>query len=383
MTAIDLQVGLRRGDFQLALRCNIPAEGVTALLGPSGSGKSTVLRMIAGLQRPQDGRIVYGGRVWFDGARGVHVPTQRRRIGFVFQDYALFGHLTVAENVAYGLPRAQRRQTVARWLQRLHLAGYADRYPDHLSGGQRQRVALARALAPQPEVLLLDEPFSAVDATLRRHLRQELLETVTSMRRPVVLVSHDLDDARYLADRVGVVVDGRLLRWGPTAAVFTDPGCRAVAEVVGWSNFLPVRSMSGRRVAGAWGELDLEQEPTVDTAWVGIRPEHVQLAPATGAGLPAVIERITELGAVRSLQCRLRDDTVVYVQRPWDVPLPAPGEQVRLRLAPSHVRALPQAVSAQGRQATVSGDGCGVPPAADIDGVHDKDDYDHATVRLR
>lgn len=382
MTGIDLQVALRRGDFQLGLSCNIPATGVTALLGPSGSGKSTVLRMIAGLQRPHGGRIACEDTIWFDAARGVHVPIQRRHIGFVFQDYALFGHLTVAENVAYGLPRARRKQTVERWLRRLHLSGYADRYPGQLSGGQRQRVALARALAPEPHVLLLDEPFSAVDATLRRHLRQELLETVTSLRRPVVLVSHDLDDARYLADRVGVLVDGQLLRWGATTEVFTDPGCRAVAEVLGWSNFLPVRSITGQRVAGGWGELDLLQEPSVDTAWIGIRPEHVQLASSTAPGLPAVIERITELGAVRGLQCRLSDDTCIHVQRPWDAPLPAPGEAVRLVLPCSQMRALPQAVPVPTRPPTVVGEALpGALSAEQVAGA--VRDHDQAAARRR
>jgi molybdate transport system ATP-binding protein len=339
MSALHVQVSHRRGDFRLALDHRLPDKGVTALLGPSGSGKSTVLRMIAGLERPLEGSIRCGDELWFDAGRRIHLPPQRRRVGFVFQDYALFAHLTVAENVGYGLPRASRAPQVKRWLERLHLTPYAQRYPHQLSGGQRQRVALARALAPEPDVLLLDEPFSAVDANLRHHLREELLDTVSVLQRPVVLVTHDLDDARYLADRVGVIVDGALLRCGKTLDVFADPGSRAVALVLGWRNFLPVRSIAGRRVAGGWGELDLEQEPSVDTAWLGIRPEHVQMG---REGLSARIERITELGAVRGVTCRLQDGTAVHLQRPWDAPLPAPGEGVRLRLPPAQLRALPE-----------------------------------------
>ncbi|MEJ2059345.1 MAG: ABC transporter ATP-binding protein [Gammaproteobacteria bacterium] len=341
MNMLHVNVDHRRGDFYLRFDHSLPSRGVTALLGPSGSGKSTVLRMIAGLERPQAGCIRHGDTVWCDAANRVHLPPQRRRVGFVFQDYALFAHRTVAGNVGYGLSRPGRDERVNRWLERLHLERYAQRYPHQLSGGQRQRVALARALAPEPDVLLLDEPFSAVDRALRDHLRQELLDTVSALQCPVVLVTHDLDDARYVADRVGVLVDGHLARFGATAEVLADPGSHAVAEVLGWRNLLPVHVIEGRRVGGAWGMLELDGEPEVDTAWLGIRPEHVQLVQEAG-GLPAHIERITELGAVRDVLCRLQDGTALHVQRPWDMPVPAPGEPVRLHLPSRYLRPLPQ-----------------------------------------
>ncbi len=343
MSAISINIVVRRSGFRLRAGLGLPGDGVTALLGPSGSGKTTLLRVIAGLERHAEGKIIAGESIWFDASRRIQLTPQQRRVGMVFQDYALFDHMTVAANVGFGLPRRRRAITVAEWLERLHLGGLAPRYPHELSGGQRQRVALARALAPAPDVLLLDEPFSAVDYTLRRHLRAGLLEVVQDLRLPVIIVTHDLDEARHLAQRVGVLVDGELLRLGPTEAVFADPGSRAIAQVLGWSNFLPVRRLMGRRVAGPWGEIELEREPSIETAWLGIRPEHLRLAHATQPGLPARITGIRELGAVREISCRLEDGTMLTMHRPWDDPVPASGSRVRLHLPLPWLRCLADA----------------------------------------
>ncbi len=214
------------------LHCQ-PGE-LVALVGPSGSGKTTILRAIAGLYRAAFGLVAMNGAVWQDSERGIHLPPQRRRVGLVFQDYALFPHLTVLENVALGvrLPRRQTLDKAREWLARVHLAGLEERMPATLSGGQKQRVALARALARDPAVLLLDEPFSAVDQVTRRRLRLEMAELKHRLEQPIVLVTHDLEEAEMLADRMAVIHRGRILQQGPPLEVMQRPASAEVARLV-------------------------------------------------------------------------------------------------------------------------------------------------------
>ncbi len=346
MSGLNVDVLMQRGKFRMDFRLMIPATGITALLGPSGSGKSTVLRAIAGLERPVGGHIAHAEETWFDAAERVCLPPQKRHVGMVFQDYALFDDKTVAKNVAYGLPKARREERVSEWLERLHLSPYAERYPKQLSGGQRQRVALARALATEPEILLLDEPFSAVDVTLRQHLRRQLQEAVANVNRPVVMVTHDLDDVRYLADYVGVLANGELQRFGPIAEVFADPASRAAAEVLGWQNFLPVHSITGTRVGGPWGAVELDVEPSPNADWLGIRSEHLRIATPEQEGIEAQVLRISELGAVREVECQSDNGTRFYLQRPWDEPLPVSGTRVRLHLPRRYLIPLEETCSA-------------------------------------
>jgi molybdate transport system ATP-binding protein len=208
---------------------------VLALVGPSGSGKSTTLRAIAGLHDPARGRVVCNGAVWFDSEAKIALPARRRRVGMVFQSYALFPHLTAIENVMEALgdraPEA-RRSEAAALLSRMHLDGLENRRPAALSGGEQQRVAVARALARRPEVLLLDEPFSAVDRVTRRRLRRELAEMRRELPMPVILVTHDLDDVTRLADRVCVMHGGRILQTGTVAEVMQHPADAKVAELL-------------------------------------------------------------------------------------------------------------------------------------------------------
>jgi molybdate transport system ATP-binding protein len=211
-----------------------PGE-VLALVGPSGSGKTTALRSIAGLYTPSSGHIVCNGSVWLDGEAGISVPARERRVGMVFQSYALFPHLTAIENVmeALGDLRAAERRSQARaLLARVHLEGLEDRRPAELSGGQQQRVAVARALARRPRVLLLDEPFSAVERVTRRRLRRELAELRRELPMPAILVTHDLDDVKRLADRVCVLSRGRILQTGPVEQVMARPASAEIAELL-------------------------------------------------------------------------------------------------------------------------------------------------------
>jgi molybdate transport system ATP-binding protein len=230
----------RLGDFVLDVDWESP-EPVVALVGPSGSGKTVTLQCVAGLLTPDEGLVALDDRVWFDSARGVDRRSRRRRLGYVFQGYALFPHLTVEQNVAFGLrrrPRAERRDRARAIIERLGLGGLEGRVPRELSGGQQQRVALARALAVDPDLLLLDEPLSALDAPLRRQLRRELADTVREWGKRTILVTHDLAEAYQLADRVVVYESGRVLQAAPKAELLWQPTSERVARLIGLRNIL-------------------------------------------------------------------------------------------------------------------------------------------------
>jgi molybdenum ABC transporter ATP-binding protein len=228
----DLSHSLRSFDLELTLE--VGAETL-ALVGPSGAGKSSVLRVIAGLLRPSRGRVALGEETWLDTARRIDLPPERRSVGLVFQDYALFPHLSVRRNVGFGAPD---RSAVDGLLERFRIAHLADARPSEISGGERQRVAVARALARQPRVLLLDEPLSALDSHTRAAVRGELRDLLASLGLPVLLVTHDFEDAATLADRVGVVVDGRLRQVGTPAELVAAPVDPFVARFTG-ANLVP------------------------------------------------------------------------------------------------------------------------------------------------
>ncbi|MDP1653153.1 MAG: ABC transporter ATP-binding protein [Rhodocyclaceae bacterium] len=239
-TAAGLHAHLRQRTpipLDATLSC-APGE-LLALVGPSGSGKSTLLRCIAGLHAAEGGTIRCNNETWFDTDAGANRPVQARRIGFVFQSYALFPHLTAQENVAtaFGhLPAAERMARAHELLTRVHLDGLERRKPAALSGGQQQRVAVARALARDPAVLLLDEPFSAVDQVTRRKLQQELARLRAHLNIPMLLVTHDLDEARMLADRITILHHGTTLQSGTPDEVMTRPASAAIARLVGLQN---------------------------------------------------------------------------------------------------------------------------------------------------
>jgi molybdate transport system ATP-binding protein len=277
-------------------------EEVVALFGPSGAGKTLTLQCLAGLARPDRGRIVVNGTVVYDSERGLDMPPQRRRVGYVFQGYALFPHLSVADNVAYGLhdrPRGERRRRADDVMGRLGIAELAARRPRELSGGQQQRVALGRALAVDPELLLLDEPLSALDAPLRRQLRLELMGIVREWGKATVLVTHDLAEAFQLADRVVVYEAGRVVQQSPKTELLSAPASERVARLMGVRNILhgAVLKATPDRIQFRWRGQTLEAvnsptrtylpEPGASLAFF-IRPEYVRLirkdrAPADAA----------------------------------------------------------------------------------------------------
>ncbi len=260
---------------------------VVALLGPSGCGKTTLLRLVAGFERPDAGTVEVAGRVAADAA--TWVPPERRRVGMVFQDYALFPHLTVAENVGFGLPRKERATRVDALLATVGLDGLGPRYPHELSGGQQQRVALARALAPSPELVLLDEPWSNVDPFLRESLRGEVTEIMRPLGVTVVLVTHDREEAFSLADRIALVRDGRVVQEGTSEELYYAPATRWAAEFVGAANVLEGRIVAGR-VETPIGVFAANGSAKEDDARVLVRPELLELEP-DAAGMAEVVAR--------------------------------------------------------------------------------------------
>jgi molybdate transport system ATP-binding protein len=229
---------LIQGSFRLPM----DAFSITVLFGPSGSGKTTILRCLAGLEHPDRGWIRFGNEPWFDAARGFTTSPQQRGIGYLFQEYALFPHLKVARNIAYGLsrvPGAERTRRVHELIDLLGLTGLEQRYPRQLSGGQQQRVALARVLARRPRLLLLDEPLSALDAATREPLRRQLRRLLTGFGIPTVLVTHDRIEALALGDRVLVIDQGRICQSGPVLEAFTRPADLVVARLVGVDSIVP------------------------------------------------------------------------------------------------------------------------------------------------
>ena len=239
----------------------LPAGDIGVLIGPSGCGKTTLLRAIAGLERLAQGRIAIGAETLADAAHGTHLAPEARRIGMVFQDYALFPHLSVARNVAFGiahLARDERSQRVQEVLDLVGLADAAQRAPHQLSGGQQQRVALARALAPRPRLLLLDEPFSNLDVELRERLAQELRAILKASATTALFVTHDQQEAFAVGDRIGVMREGLLLQWDDAYALYHRPACRFVAEFIGHGVFAPAQIVSaagGPVVRTALGDL--------------------------------------------------------------------------------------------------------------------------------
>jgi molybdate transport system ATP-binding protein len=223
--SVELDVPLR--SFRLELSLAVAAETV-AIVGPSGAGKSTILRAIAGLLKPHAGHVTVGDEVWFDAAKGIDLDPEDRSVGLVFQQYALFPHLSVQRNVEFG-----GRERATDLMQRLGIAQLAKARPRQLSGGERQRVALARALARDPEVLLLDEPLSALDPHTRDVVRHELAGHLKEFALPTLLVTHDVADALALADRVGVVRDGRIVQMGTAEELAENPADEFVARVFG------------------------------------------------------------------------------------------------------------------------------------------------------
>ena len=339
---------------------------LVALVGPSGCGKSTALRLIAGLEYPDGGEIVIDGEQ-VAGPRAWR-PAEQRRTGVVFQDHALFPHLTVAANVAFGLagrPAARRRARVAEVLDLVAMAGHAGRYPHELSGGEQQRVALARALAPEPAVLLLDEPFSNLDRNLRTQIREDTAKILDQARATVVFVTHDQQEALAIGHRVAVMRAGRLEQVGTPGRVFHAPANRFVATFMGDADFLPARVDGGRLLTEA-GALPAPPGLSTSRSPGGVlevmaRPHEVALEADGGDARvvaaefqgPFIVYRVTLASGrtVRSLQPHTADFPV--------------GAPVTVTLAHGHVPTVLLRDDAVGVELHGSNGGAARPPAGE------------------
>lgn len=369
-TGLRAEIELRRATFHLSAELSAP-PGLTALLGPSGAGKSLTLQAIAGLTDIERGAIHLNGRTLADAQARVATPPRLRRVGYVPQSYALFPHLSVGANIAYGLPnhrdRLAREKRVADLLRLVHLPGYEARAPRDLSGGEAQRVALARALAAQPEALLLDEPFSALDAPTRAAIRDDLRDIVLASGLPTLLVTHDLNEALALASRLIVLATGRVIAQGAVEEVTARPATALAARLLGWGASLPlirVESLGG----GAVVTLPCGQSLTLaadqcapDERWRGagggrarlaLRPERLRVMRSEEGETPhvknilrGVIRSVTAAGPLWSARLTLDGATE------WDAPLDAPfsarewqalgltsGDAVTLELTPGAAR---------------------------------------------
>ncbi|MFG2054422.1 ABC transporter ATP-binding protein [Micromonospora sp. NPDC048930] len=286
---------------------DVPRGDLVAVLGPSGCGKTTLLRCVAGFERVDSGTVRVAGRQVADGH--AHLPPHRRRVAVVPQDGALFPHLSVADNVGYGLDRAERRGgRVEEVLDLVGLSGYGARMPHQLSGGQQQRVAVARALAPRPPLVLLDEPFSALDAQLRAELRADVRQALRADGATAVLVTHDQAEALSMADAVAVMDAGRIVQHGAPAEVYRDPATPWVARFVGDAVLLPA-TVDADGAVTPLGRLPLRGRAVGGAATVLIRPEQLRLAPAGGSAATVVRQAFHGHDALTTL--RLADGTLL------------------------------------------------------------------------
>jgi molybdate transport system ATP-binding protein len=302
----------------------------TVLFGPSGCGKTTVLRCLAGLERPNTGTIRFADETWFDANSRTFAPPQRRDIGFLFQDYALFPHLTVAENIGYGLrrlPTTERRSRVAALLDSFELTGLDGRLPHELSGGQQQRVALARTMARRPRLLLLDEPLSALDAVLREELRGRLRQRLQEFGVPTIIVTHDRTEAIALGDRIVVMDAGRVRQSGSVEAIFSRPVDKETARIVGIETVVAgtvertVDGLAEVRIGTAtvWS---VAPPANIKHVYACFKGEDVAVQRATSTGtsvrnqLQAVIRSLTPEGALVRLGLDCGFDLTALVTRP-------------------------------------------------------------------
>jgi iron(III) transport system ATP-binding protein len=314
----------------------VPRGEILALLGPSGCGKTTFLRLIAGFERPDAGTIALGGRSVSQ--NGTHLAPEKRHVGVVFQDYALFPHLCVGDNVAFGVKGDEDCDTRVRdVLHLVGLTGQGDRFPHELSGGQQQRVAIARALAPRPDLVLLDEPFSNLDASLRQQIRTEVREILRRAGATAIFVTHDQEEALSLADRVAIMAEGKIHQVATPEVIYTRPDDLFVANFVGGANIIGGMS-DGHDVASPLGSIRPLNTPPRGPVMLVVRPESLRLhAEATGE---AVVLGSTYYGHDQTVSVRLRDGEAVDVRtataRFFEL-----GDRVTVTVVPDEVLAFP------------------------------------------
>lgn len=313
---LSVQITKNYPEFSLHATIDVMKGEFFSLVGPSGCGKTTLLRLIAGLERPDSGEI------WLNGKEITHLPPAKRRIGLVFQDLALFPHLTVTGNIEYGLKvkrlsPVQRKKRVAELLHLFELEQLAGREVNQLSGGERQRVALARALSPQPHILLMDEPFSALDYGLRQRLRRELKDLQRRLGLTIIFVTHQQEEALSLSDRLAVMRNGRIIQTGTAREVYDNPEDPFIAEFLGEANFLPclVEKRKGHEVRvvlenGEFFLITAKDNPPSGKSWLVIKPEDLRLNPPEPPFFTGKIKHLEYLGFAYRLLVQVGPQTI-------------------------------------------------------------------------
>ncbi|MDH5454066.1 MAG: ABC transporter ATP-binding protein [Paracoccaceae bacterium] len=313
------------------------------LLGPSGCGKTTLLRLIAGFELPDSGEIR------LDGEEIGHLPPNKRPVNTVFQSYALFPHMTVRENIGFGLlmqgrPEKEIRDTVDRMLELVRMVAMADRKTDQISGGQQQRVALARALAPQPKVLLLDEPLSALDYKLRKEMQIELKRLQHETGITFVFVTHDQEEALTMSDRIAVMSNGKINQIGSPRDIYTHPVNRFVADFIGETNFIKARLENGVAQLAGGARLDIDTDHSDGDVTLAVRPEHVRIEAAGAKGsIPAKVNSSVYFGTDSHVYMSLEDETEVVARLGTDASGdagPEDGAAVGISFAPGSIQVL-------------------------------------------
>lgn len=302
---LEVDIKKKLGSFQLSSSFTT-SDGITAILGASGCGKSLTLKCIAGIERPDEGRIVLDGRVLFDSEKHIDLPPQERRVGYLFQSYALFPTMTVRKNIMTGLKsikdKSERERKYEEALELLQLHGLENQRPWQLSGGQQQRVALARMLVSSPDLLLFDEPFSALDTSLREALQPQLKQLIHSVGKQAVLVTHSQSEAQRLSGYLCLMENGRMIKDGPTSEVFAEPGSESGARLTGYRNIAKAERLDEHhiRITG-WG-IEVETERSVPSSLTGIAFRSDSLIPG-GKHRMEIMDRLDE-GSSTILICR-------------------------------------------------------------------------------
>jgi len=296
---MSVEIHKKLGAFRLDVQF-ILEGGILGLLGASGSGKSKTLQCIAGIERPDEGYIIINGRTVFDSARHINLPPQKRHVGYLFQNYALFPNMTVEENICCGLhalrDKAQRQQILNQSMEQLQLRGLEKLKPAQLSGGQQQRVALARILVNEPDILLLDEPFSALDSYLKEQLMTELGPLLAGFHKEVIMVTHSRDEAYQLCGELAILNDGHLAGYGPTKKMFENPGTRVGARLTGCKNIVAARKAGPTLVeVPEWGvTLDAGQPVGTNLCAIGIRAHNFSPAQTVNAFSVQILDKIEQ-----------------------------------------------------------------------------------------
>lgn len=278
---VDIEKNLPGFDLKVKFSIN---NGTLGLLGASGSGKSMTLRCIAGIDTPSKGKIILNDRVFYDSEKGINLPIHKRKVGFLFQNYALFPHMTISENISFALTslsKEEKERVVEEKIAMMQLKGLEDRFPSQLSGGQQQRAAFARALAVNPEILLLDEPFSALDNYLRAQVQKQLIDTLVDYKGITIFVSHNMDELYRICDNLAVISEGNVSAHGFKQDIFDNPPNLPAAQLTGCKNISKVREIGIDTLEALdWGcTLKVDKKINEETSYVGIRAHYISIVP--------------------------------------------------------------------------------------------------------